>query len=139
MRMRYWSSDVCSSDLLKGDYLDLRRRSIQYNIYQQEVDTNQALYDGLLQRFKEIGVAGGVGVNNISIVDPAQAPELPSSPKLLINLAIALLAGLGIGAALAFGLDQIDEGITDPAEAKRELGLRRPASIPQLAQAPQDM
>src|SRR3546814_759338 len=109
---------------LKGDYLDLRRRSIQYNIYQQEVDTNQALYDGLLQRFKEIGVAGGVGVNNISIVDPAQSPKLPSSPKLLPNLIIAILAGLGIGAALAFGLEQIDEGITDPAEAKRELGLR---------------
>src|SRR5204863_477177 len=44
---------------LKASYLDLRRRSIQYNIYQQEVDTNRALYDGLLQRFKEIGVAGG--------------------------------------------------------------------------------
>jgi uncharacterized protein involved in exopolysaccharide biosynthesis len=42
---------------LKGSYLDLRRRSIQYNIFQQEVDTNRALYDGLLQRFKEIGVA----------------------------------------------------------------------------------
>src|SRR3546814_17315342 len=55
---------------LKGDYLDLRLRSIQYNIYQQEVDTNQALYDALIQRFKEIGVAGGVGVNNISIVHP---------------------------------------------------------------------
>src|SRR3546814_17616192 len=40
---------------LKGDYLDLRRRSIQYNIYQQEVDTNQTHYDGLLQRFNEIG------------------------------------------------------------------------------------
>ncbi|MDA6125922.1 hypothetical protein OSK00_26345, partial [Escherichia coli] len=47
-------------DQLKNSYLDLRRRSIQYNIYQQEVDTNRALYDGLLQRFKEIGVAGGV-------------------------------------------------------------------------------
>src|SRR3546814_15498985 len=44
---------------LKGDYLDLRRRSIQYNIYQQEVDTNQALYDGLYQRFQVLVVAGG--------------------------------------------------------------------------------
>src|SRR3546814_2994682 len=123
MRMRYWSSDVCSSDLLKGDYLDLRRRSIQYNIYQQEVDTNQALYDGLLQRFKEIGVAGGAGVNNISIVDPAQSPKLPSSPKLLPNLIIAILAGLGIAAALAFGLAQSDEGSTDPAQDKRQLRL----------------
>lgn len=124
---------------LKGDYLDLRRRSIQYNIYQQEVDTNQALYDGLLQRFKEIGVAGGVGVNNISIVDPAQAPTVPSSPKLLINLAIAILAGLGIGAALAFGLEQIDEGITDPAEATRELGLPLLGTIPKIEEAPKDI
>lgn len=124
---------------LKGDYLDLRRRSIQYNIYQQEVDTNQALYDGLLQRFKEIGVAGGVGVNNVSVVDPAQTPKTPSSPKLLINLAIALLAGLGIGAALAFGLEQIDEGITDPAQAKRELGLPLLGSIPKIEEAPKDI
>src|SRR3546814_16416808 len=120
MRMRYWSSDVCSSDLLKGDYLDLRRRSIQYNIYQQEVDTNKALYDGLLQRFKEIGVAGGVGVNNISIVDPAHAPKLHSSQKLRINLDIALLAGLGIGGALAFVIDQIVEAKTDPAKEQRK-------------------
>lgn len=124
---------------LKDDYLDLRRRSIQYNIYQQEVDTNQALYDGLLQRFKEIGIAGGVGVNNISIVDPAQAPKVPSSPKLLINLAIAILAGFGIGAALAFGLEQIDEGIADPAEARRELGLPLLGSIPKTGEAPRDI
>lgn len=124
---------------LKGDYLDLRRRSIEYNIYQQEVDTNRALYDGLLQRFKEIGVAGGVGVNNVSVVDPAQSPKAPSSPKLLINLAIAILAGLAIGAALAFGLEQIDEGITDPAEAKRELGLPLLGSIPKIDEAPKDI
>jgi polysaccharide biosynthesis transport protein len=124
---------------LKGDYLDLRRRSIQYNIYQQEVDTNQALYDGLLQRFKEIGVAGGVGVNNISVVDPAQAPKVPSSPKLLSNLVIAILAGLGIGVVLAFGLEQIDESITDPAEAKRELGLPLLGSIPKVEEEPKDM
>src|SRR3546814_19346901 len=74
----------------------------------------------------------------MSIVDPAQAPKLPSSPKLLINLAIALLAGLGIGAALAFGLEQIDESITDPAEAQRELGLPLLGSLPQIDAAPKD-
>lgn len=121
---------------LKGDYLDLRRRSIQYNIYQQEVDTNQALYDGLLQRFKEIGVAGGVGVNNIAVVDPAQVPKVPSSPKLLINLAIALLAGLAIGTVLALSLEQIDEGITDPTQARRELGLPVLGTIPKIAEVP---
>ncbi|MBB3880144.1 GumC family protein [Sphingomonas pseudosanguinis] len=117
---------------LKGSYLDLRRRSIQYNIYQQEVDTNRALYDGLLQRFKEIGVAGGVGVNNVSVVDQADVPQKPSSPRLLINLAIALLAGLGLGVALAFALEQMDEAIADPAEIERRLGLPLLGAVPKV-------
>ena len=117
---------------LKQDFLDLRRRSIQYNIFQQEVDTNRALYDGLLQRFKEIGVAGGVGVNNIAIVDTAEVPERPSSPRLLLNLAISLIAGLGIGILAALGLEQLDEAIADPSEVERRLGLPLLGSVPRV-------
>lgn len=119
-------------DELKRTYLDLRRRSIQYNIYQQEVDTNRALYDGLLQRFKEIGVAGGVGVNNISVVDAADIPQKPSSPRLVLNLLIALFAGLGLGALAAFALEQVDEAIADPAEVERRLGLSLLGSVPKV-------
>ena len=118
---------------LKSSYLDLRRRSIQYNIYQQEVDTNRALYDGLLQRFKEIGVAGGVGVNNINVVDPAGVPEKPSSPRPLINLLVSLLLGLGLGVAIAFGLEQLDEAVSDPSEIGRRLGLPLLGTVPKLA------
>lgn len=122
-------------DQLKSSYLDLRRRSIQYNIYQQEVDTNRALYDGLLQRFKEIGVAGGVGVNNIVVVDPADTPQKPSSPRLLLNLAISFFLGLGLGTAIAFALEQMDEAITDPTEVQRRLGLPLLGSVPKLENA----
>ncbi len=117
---------------LKSSFLDLRRRSIQYNIFQQEVDTNRVLYDGLLQRFKEIGVAGGVGINNISVVDPADIPQKPSSPRLLVNLVIALLAGLGLGVAIALALEQIDEAIEDPGEVERRLGLPLLGSVPKV-------
>lgn len=118
---------------LKTSYLDLRRRSIQYNIYQQEVDTNRALYDGLLQRFKEIGVAGGVGVNNVSIVDPADIPQKPSSPRVMLNLIIAALAGIGLGAGLAFAFEQVDEAIADPGELERRLGLPLLGFVPKVA------
>lgn len=120
-------------DQLKSSYLDNRRRSIQYNIYQQEVDTNRALYDGLLQRYKEVGVAGGVGVNNISVVDTADVPQRPSSPKLLVNLIVALLTGLGLGALIAFALEQMDEAIADPAEVERRLGLPFLGSVPKVS------
>ncbi|WP_230482005.1 GumC family protein [Sphingomonas sp. Leaf21] len=117
---------------LKSNYLDLRNRSIQYNIYQQEVDTNRALYDALLQRFKEIGVAGGVGINNIAVVDSANVPEVPSSPRLLLNLALAILAGLSLGALLAFALEQLDEAIADPQEVEQRLGLPLLGTVPKI-------
>lgn len=117
---------------LKSEFLDLRRRSIQYNIYQQEVDTNRALYDGLLQRFKEIGVAGGVGVNNVAIVDPSEAPEEPSSPQPFLNLLISIASGLLLGGALALALEQMDEAIADPTEVQRRLGLPLLGSVPKV-------
>jgi len=86
---------------LKGDEIDLQSRSIRYNLLKREVDTNRQLYDALLQRFKEIGVAGNVGNNNISIVDVADVPGSPFMPKLPLNLALALVFGLFIGVAVA--------------------------------------
>lgn len=115
---------------LESDLLDLRGRTIQYNIFQREVDTNRQLYDALLQRYKEIGVAGGVGVNNISIVDSAAVPERPSSPNLLLNLALFILIGGTIGAALALALEQIDDTISDPRELENILGLPLLGTIP---------
>lgn len=117
---------------LKASYLDNRRRSIQYNIYQQEVDTNRALYDGLLQRYKEIGVAGGVGINNVSVVDAAEVPQRPSSPRLMLNLLISVLAGFSLGALAAFALEQMDEAIADPGEVERRLGLPLLGSVPRV-------
>jgi succinoglycan biosynthesis transport protein ExoP len=115
---------------LQSDLMDLRGRTIQYNIYEREVDTNRQLYDALLQRYKEVGVAGGVGVNNISIVDSALVPEKPSSPNLIINLLLAGLCGGAIGIGLALLLDQADEAISDPRELAAKLKLPLLGTIP---------
>ncbi|ABC64769.1 GumC family protein [Erythrobacter litoralis] len=115
---------------LKNSFLDLQRRSIQYNIYQQEVDTNRELYDGLLQRFKEIGVAGGIGVNNIAIIDLADVPQSPSSPNLILNMLISLVLGMGLGAGIAYLLELNDESIADPEEVTNRLDLALLGTIP---------
>jgi polysaccharide biosynthesis transport protein len=106
-----------------------QRDSIQYNIYQREADTNRELYDGLLQRYKEIGVAG-IGANNVSIVDTAEIPSRPSSPNLPLNIALALLAGIGLAALATFALDQIDEGLRDPGQVNRLLQVPLLGSVP---------
>ncbi|WP_445191784.1 GumC family protein [Sphingomonas sp. Tas61C01] len=117
-------------EALKNGLLDLRRRSIQYNIYQREVDTNRALYDGLLQRYKEIGITGGVGVNNIAIVDAATTPDRRSSPRLMLNLFLSLVLGTLVGAGLSLLLDHVDESIMEPAEFKQRLNVSLLGTVP---------
>lgn len=108
---------------LTGDVLDLRDRSIQYNILQRELDTTRTLYEGLLQRYKEVGVTGGVTTNNISIVDEAAPPANPSKPSLFLNIALAALLGLSLGVVAALVLEALDETIATPDDAESKLGL----------------
>lgn len=122
-------------DRLKNELLDQRRRTIQYNIYQREADTNRQLYDALLQRYKEIGVASGVGVNNISIVDQADVPARPSSPRLILNLILAALAGVGAGALLVFILEQTADAFDDPAQVSEELRIPLLGVTPKVAES----
>ncbi len=117
---------------LKSSVLDLRSRSIQYNTLQREADTNRSLYDGLLQQYKEIGVAGGVGTNNVSIIDAAQPPPHPSQPRPVLNVLAAIVAGLVFGVLLAFGLEYLDDSIKVPEDVEAKLGVPLLGSIPVL-------
>ena len=118
-------------DKLTGQYNVQQRDSIQMAILQREVDSNRQLYDGLLQRFKEIGAAG-VGANNISVVDRAKMPERPSSPNLMLNMALALIAGVGLAAGLVFLLEKLDSSIRDPQDVAGRFGLPLLGAIPEV-------
>ena len=117
---------------LKGDVLNLRGRSIQYNILQREVDTNRSLYDALLQRFKEIGVAGGIGLAPVSIVDRADPPSGPFRPNLLFNLLAGVGVGLLAGLAGAVGLEFLNDTIRSREDIRTKLQLACLGAVPRV-------
>jgi polysaccharide biosynthesis transport protein len=117
---------------LRTQALDVDGRSIQYNILKREVDTNRELYDGLLQRFKEVGVAGDVRSNNISIIDRAEVPRWRFKPNLMLNLAIGMLLGGMLGVLAAFLLEFLDDTIKTPDDVEQKLRLAVLGIIPQL-------
>lgn len=115
---------------LKGSVLDLRGRSIQYNILQREVDTNRSLYDALLQRYKEVGVAGGIGTSPVSIVDRAEVPATPYKPNLLLNLLLGFAVGLAGGLGAAVALEYLYDTIKTRDDVRHKLGLACLGAIP---------
>ncbi|RIA35348.1 capsular exopolysaccharide synthesis family protein [Hephaestia caeni] len=115
---------------LKGATLTEQDRSVRYNILAREADTNRTLYDGLLQRYKEVSAAAGITASNVSVVDEASVPTEPSSPKLALNLALALLAGLAVAGAVVFVREQLDDAIRAPEDVEHKLGLPVLGAIP---------
>ncbi len=117
---------------LKKEVMDLQKRSIEYNILKREADTNRTLYDNLLQRYKEVDIAGGVNANNVFIVDKASLPSAPSSPQMSRALFISLALGLAGGLGAAFLLERLDDTLRSPEEVERILGYATLGVIPKI-------
>ena len=119
-------------DALRGEVLDLQKRSIQYNILKREAETNRTLYDNLLQRYKEVDVAGGIGAINVFVVEKAEVPQVASSPRVLRDIGIALLLGLLIGIAGAIVLEKTDDRIRSLEDMETVTGLPTLGVIPKV-------
>ncbi|WP_256998741.1 polysaccharide biosynthesis tyrosine autokinase [Nitrosococcus oceani] len=116
----------------KEEIKDLAQRSIEYQVLKRETDTNRQLYEGLLQRYKEVGVAGGVGLNNISVVDPAKIPLEFHTPNIPLNTLVAMLLGLFGGIGLAFLFEHLDDTLKQSEDMERVLGLSVLGLIPAI-------
>jgi capsular exopolysaccharide synthesis family protein len=110
--------------------MGLNQEAIQYNILKREVQTNKELYDGLLQRMKEVGVASGVQENNISVIDRAEVPMDSDKPNKRLNMLVALFLGLAGGIGLAFLLEYLDNTVRRPEDVENLLGLPAIGVIP---------
>ena len=131
--------------LLQQDYAAQARRvsqqrgkSIQYNIYEREVETSRQIYDNLLQRVKEAGVAAAMRASNIRVVDPAKAPRRPHKPNHALNSALGLLGGIFLGVAFVFVSERADRTLRQPGDSPNylrvpELGII-PAGVPDSLQ-----
>ena len=123
---------------LKGDTLSEQDRSVQYNLLAREADTNRALYDGLLQRYKELNAAAGVATSNVAIIDQAEPPLGPSSPNHTRNMMFALIVGLSLASLMVFLSIQLDDAIRVPEDMETKLGLPLLGIVPHSEGDPQE-
>ena len=123
---------------LKGDTLSEQDRSVQYNLLAREADTNRELYDGLLQRYKELNAAAGVATSNVAIIDQAEPPLGPSSPNHARDVMVALFLGLLAAALMVLLSMQLDDAIRVPEDMETKLRLPLLGIVPMAEGDPQD-
>jgi succinoglycan biosynthesis transport protein ExoP len=116
-------------------------KMLQYNALKNEVDTNQRLYDSVLERAKDAGAASSLRTTNIRVIDPGTPPTLPYVPNIPLNLALGLALGTLGGASFVLMRTRSSK-IRQPGEltmlsvpelgavpsASKELAIARPDS-----------
>ena len=114
---------------MKSEFIEQQGQSIAYGILRREVDTNRELYDGLLQRFKELDAAGA-GRNNMVLIDAAEVPSSPYSPSLPFNLLISTILGAFLVGLVVLVREQLDQSLQNTDDVRERLGLSTLGMIP---------
>ncbi|WP_395391159.1 polysaccharide biosynthesis tyrosine autokinase [Novosphingobium sp. BL-8A] len=115
---------------LRGDALKEQDRGVQYAVLKRVADTNRTLYDTLLSRYNQLNAAAGASSNNLTLVDRAEVPTKPYSPRLFLNILISLVLGIIVAAAVVLLREVFDDTIRSPDDVERKLGMPLLGLIP---------
>lgn len=117
-------------DQLEKLTLEMKGKSIQYNVLNRDVETDRVLYTSLLARLKETEVASELSSAEFRVIEPAEAASPPIKPAKLKILILTFVACLTLGVALAITWHALDSSIKTLDQAERALGLQVLAAVP---------
>jgi len=88
--------------------MQLKTQRDEAAVLQRDVQNAERTYDAILARLHQSSLESQNTQSNVSILTEAKAPLSPSSPKVALNLALGLVAGVIFGAAAALAREALD-------------------------------
>ena len=110
-------------DAQKDTALVLNRKSVDYGVLERDAESEQHVYETLLQREKELRIESHLQTNNVRLVDRATVPGAPFTPNTRGDLFLAIVLALVGSVGLAFGLNAIDDTLKTPEDVTRLLNV----------------
>jgi capsular exopolysaccharide synthesis family protein len=104
-----------------------------------DVERTRSLYNALLNLLAKIDASQGFKARTISVSEPAILEAEPVYPKKVKGLLVAAFVGLGLGVAIAFFFEYIDDSIKLAEEVERDLQLPFLGMIPAAQWNPDDL
>ncbi|TPJ08985.1 polysaccharide biosynthesis tyrosine autokinase [Mesorhizobium sp. B2-7-3] len=136
LRLKFQEAQNKEADLkaklteLEKQQIVFNDKNIKYTILKREVDSNRSQYDGLIAKLNEVGVSSELKTQSAAVVDFATRPLSPYSPRLSINLAIALALFMALSASIIYIVELLNNTFTNPEQIEKELGLAMLGILP---------
>ncbi len=118
---------------LKEQEATTKESSVTLLQLQRDAATSKQLYESLLARYKQTSETQDLQLPDARIVEQADVPLYPSSPKRKQIVLLGLFAGLILGLVLALGFEFAAPGVSHPDDVERSLEVAHIASVPALA------
>jgi succinoglycan biosynthesis transport protein ExoP len=107
----------------KSEVLNLNISRYEIDSLSRETESFKHTYDTVLQKFNETALQSDINRTNVFLIDRAVAPTDKYSPKLALNMALAVLVGLFQGIGLAFFFDYMDDTIKSEVVIEKDFGI----------------
>lgn len=121
-------------DKQKKAMVESNSDAIHYKSLSIEVENMRNLLNYLDRKHKETLLSSdsleGTYLSNIKVIDPADVPRRPISPKRKMLLMMAVMLGFAAGLALIFFLDFLDRTVKSPEDIKTLLDVPTLGVIP---------
>lgn len=127
-----------SLDAVRNEAMKATEKRTELTMLREEADRIRTLYNTLLGALLKIDVVER-GTKSVSILEYAVVENDPVYPKKVKGLLAAALVGLGLGLALAFFIEYIDDSIKLAEEVERDLQLPFLGMIPAVQWSPEDL
>lgn len=109
---------------------DAAAKAVHYDVLKREVETNGQLYESILQKVRESGIASAMRASNIQVLDPAEAPSRPFKPNVAVNSLLGAASGLLVAALVVFAREKADRSFRAPGDVSSYLQLPELGIIP---------
>jgi chain length determinant protein EpsF len=119
----------------KARVLKLKQDRDAAAVLQRDVDAAQHAFDAVLTRVTQSNLESSSNQTNLSILNPAIEPSKPSSPRVAVNIVVAVIIGLILGIGMALLLEQLDRRVRSADDLAAVLGLSVLGVLPGLHRA----
>jgi len=113
----------------KSKVLQVKRERDQLDLLARELDNTRSMYDAAVQRYYQTSLESQFNQTNIAVLTGAVVPEKPSSPKMLLNLALAFVLGCAFGIGITILAEVFNRRVRVEGDIKDGLGIPVLASI----------
>lgn len=110
-------------DAQRAKVLQMKAVRDEGAVIQRDVENAQRTYDQILQRLNQTTLESQANQSNVSVLTQAVPPTEPTSPKLLLNLIIAVFGGTLLGAGVVLVLELLDRRVRNVEDIVLVSGL----------------